>query len=695
MKKISKVLSVFLSLLMVISIIPMTSITASAATQTEAVAWANDQVGKSIDYDGVEGVQCVDLIKAYYAYLGVSPVKGHGRQYATNALPSGWSRIAYYNGFVPQPGDIVVWTYASSSYGHVAIVTSASTSYINVVEQNKSTGVQTNRYTYTYGTLYGVVRPCYSKSYAKPSVSIDASTKTLGENATFSFNAPGATSLHLYIYKGTEKYFEGEFSPSTTYSRVFYATGHYSCYIVAHYPSGNIESDWLGFDIVELSVSIDSNVKVINDDMTFSFVAPNAISVHLYIYKDSVKYFEGEFALNTTYTRPAYEVGKYQYYIVAHFKSGDVQSRILEFEIVLPKVYVSKSELNMGEEVTFSFDSPSAKSVHLYIHKNGNQYFECELSPTSTYQGNFDSGEYCCYIIVHYANGVAVSEMETFAVKNNTYTILYNANGGTDAPTSQSKVHGTTLTLSNTKPTRTGYTFLGWSTSSTAITATYQPGDSFTANANTTLYAVWKANTYNVRFDANGGTGSMSNQVFTYDTAKALSVNVFTREGYTFLGWSKSATATTATYTDKQLVKNLTATNGGYVTLYAVWQKNTVTPDVPDEDFTFSIQEPSRTEIRNKDGIILHTNVEGELPDGARVEWSWDNSKFDVEKNDDGTLTIIAENNGKTTFTATVYDVDGTEIAQDTIIMNSKSGFFDKIGGFFRSLFGATTIYKN
>lgn len=274
-----------------------------------------------------------------------------------------------------------------------------------------------------------------------------------------------------------------------------------------------------------------------------------------------------------------------------------------------------------------------------------------------------------------------------------TYTITYNANGGTGAPASQTKSHGTALTLSSTKPTRTGYTFLGWSTNKTATSATYSVGSSFTTNANTTLYAVWKANTYNVKFNANGGNGTMNNQSFTYDTAEALTANSFAREGYTFLGWSKSSTATTATYKDKQSVKNLTTTNGGYVTLYAVWQKNSVTPDIPENDFTFNIQEPSRTTIRNKDGIILHTNIEGNLPSGARVEWSWNNSKFDVEKNDDGTMTIIAENNGYTTFTATVYGADGNVLATDSIEMRSKSGFFDKIGGFFRSLFGSTNIY--
>jgi len=74
----------------------------------------------------------------------------------------------------------------------------------------------------------------------------------------------------------------------------------------------------------------------------------------------------------------------------------------------------------------------------------------------------------------------------------NVYTVNYNANGGTGAPSSQKKDYGASITLSSTLPTRSGYTFKGWATSSSATSATYQPGDTYTANSSTTLYAVWK-----------------------------------------------------------------------------------------------------------------------------------------------------------------------------------------------------------
>ena len=79
------------------------------------------------------------------------------------------------------------------------------------------------------------------------------------------------------------------------------------------------------------------------------------------------------------------------------------------------------------------------------------------------------------------------------------YYLYYNANGGSGAPPTQSSVSTTNsswaFTISSTEPTRSGYTFLGWAKSSTATSASYQPGDtiSLTSSSPTaTLYAVWE-----------------------------------------------------------------------------------------------------------------------------------------------------------------------------------------------------------
>lgn len=158
----------------------------------------------------------------------------------------------------------------------------------------------------------------------------------------------------------------------------------------------------------------------------------------------------------------------------------------------------------------------------------------------------------------------------TFTIpKLPSYEVTYNANGGSGAPSAQTKWYGETLKLSTTKPTRTGYSFLGWATSASATSAnsSYDPGDNYTSNTKLTLYAVWKANTYTIKFNANGGSGAPANQTKTYGKTLTLSSTKPTRTNYTFLGWSTSATATSATYSAGG---SYTANSGA--TLYAVWK---------------------------------------------------------------------------------------------------------------------------
>ena len=86
-----------------------------------------------------------------------------------------------------------------------------------------------------------------------------------------------------------------------------------------------------------------------------------------------------------------------------------------------------------------------------------------------------------------------------------------------------------------------------------------------------TMYVNWVANTYTIKFDGNGGSGSMSNISATYDTNKTLSKNTFTKSGYKFVKWNTKADGSGTSYNDEASVKNLTATNKGTVTLYAQW----------------------------------------------------------------------------------------------------------------------------
>lgn len=156
------------------------------------------------------------------------------------------------------------------------------------------------------------------------------------------------------------------------------------------------------------------------------------------------------------------------------------------------------------------------------------------------------------------------------------YTISYQLNGGTQAAGQANKyTGGVEYVLKN--PTRVGYTFEGWYSDITYKTKVKTIAK--TSTGPITLYANWTANTYSVKFLANGGSGTMSAQTLTYDSSQALKANTFQRKGYVFAGWALSGTGAKK-YNDKASVKNLSAKNKDTITLYAKWTQVTA-PGVP------------------------------------------------------------------------------------------------------------------
>jgi Listeria/Bacterioides repeat/Listeria/Bacterioides repeat/Listeria/Bacterioides repeat len=161
--------------------------------------------------------------------------------------------------------------------------------------------------------------------------------------------------------------------------------------------------------------------------------------------------------------------------------------------------------------------------------------------------------------------------------KPSTYTISYNANGGSGAPGSQTKTHGTDLKLSSTKPTRSGYTFVNWNTKSDGSGTNYASGATYNTNANITLYAIWKTNSsggdtttkYTVSYNANGGSGTPSNQTKPQGTNLVLSSTKPTRSGYTFVNWNTKGDGTGKSY-----APGATYSTDANLTLYAIWKTN-------------------------------------------------------------------------------------------------------------------------
>lgn len=164
------------------------------------------------------------------------------------------------------------------------------------------------------------------------------------------------------------------------------------------------------------------------------------------------------------------------------------------------------------------------------------------------------------------------------------FTITYNANfvadGATEAETVTQKVDATTdldsygyFTLQTNTFTRGGdYVFMGWGTYESSTYVSYKDGADASISKDTTLYAIWKTKSEltKITFNANDGTSSPETKIQYVDAGSyvTLQANTFTREGYSFVGWAKSADAETKEYADSYSYFQTSSD----VTLYAVWK---------------------------------------------------------------------------------------------------------------------------
>lgn len=173
---------------------------------------------------------------------------------------------------------------------------------------------------------------------------------------------------------------------------------------------------------------------------------------------------------------------------------------------------------------------------------------------------------------------VTTNDVTLYALWSNDYryiTFHENAGSSPEETETQEVLYNSPAVLDANEFTRTGYTFNGWNTSSDGTDTPYADKTKITITKNTDLYALWKANSYKVRFDKNASnaTGTMYDQSFTYDVAQLLTANGYALTGHHFIGWNTDVNYS-VDYVDKQEVKNLTSEKDGEVTLHAVWQAN-------------------------------------------------------------------------------------------------------------------------
>ncbi len=152
------------------------------------------------------------------------------------------------------------------------------------------------------------------------------------------------------------------------------------------------------------------------------------------------------------------------------------------------------------------------------------------------------------------------------------YTVTYNANGGTGAPSAQTKTASANLVLSSDIPTWSNHAFQYWNTAQYGTGTTYYPGGTYSTNANVTLYAQWRE-LYTITYNANGGSGAPSSFTKTQGRSEILSTVTPTRSGYTFFRWNTASDGTGQDYSPGALFERDATT-----TLYAIWIPNGTAP---------------------------------------------------------------------------------------------------------------------
>ncbi len=231
----------------------------------------------------------------------------------------------------------------------------------------------------------------------------------------------------------------------------------------------------------------------------------------------------------------------------------------------------------------------------------------------------------------------------------NSSTIGFNTHGGS-AVTSIVQNYGTTV-VAPEDPTRVGYIFDGWYTSTN-----YYDSELYVFNTmpdhGLELHAKWVPITYTVEFDGNSSTGSMTSQLLTYDISVNLNSNEFTKVGYSFVGWEYNGT----TYTDGQEVVNLTSENESTITLVAKW-----TP----VEYTITYDKNGGVEETNPETYTIESDnitLSEATKTGYTFDGWYDNSDTKVEIIDKGSIGNITLTAKYTPITYNItYNLDGGE----------------------------------
>lgn len=464
-------------------------------------------------------------------------------------------------------------------------------------------------------------------SKAKPGDILQACSGTTGTSGqhTMVVDSVSADGIYIYDANANGTYNGIRCCKYYTWEQIYKErTGGMSLYTYKNYPPATVSKVVAGAITTKNSANNAATEFWLQDKITFTATAKNAKTIEYYICeKSSNKVVKSgtltdTSTLNVTYTFTALTSNSTEYYIYykasnsAYTETSDKK----DFTVKAPSVSITNGNPTIFVGNTASITAtknPSAATIKWTSSNNNVATVDANgkitaknagtatITATLTYKGT--SGN-------NYTNSTAKI---TVTVKNQIYTVTFDANGGS-VGTKTKNVEKTKTYGELPTPTRTGYTFAGWYTAKsggTKITAS----STVTITANTTLWAHWTANTYTVSFAPNGTADKLGNKAtvatssikVTYDaTYGTLPTPVW--PGYKFEGWYTAASGGTKITKDSKVA--ITAN----ITLYAHWSKASFT-------VTFNAN-GGKTTVASKS--VTYLGQYGDLPTPTRTGYTFD-----------------------------------------------------------------------
>ena len=327
---------------------------------------------------------------------------------------------------------------------------------------------------------------------------------------------------------------------------------------------------------------------------------------------------------------------------------------------------VSNQELEVGKtttlQATITPENATDKSITWSSDKESIATVDKNGKVTAIAEGT-------AVITASTANGelTANCTITVKAVPAQTYTVSYDANGGSGAPESQTKSKGVALTLTTDVPTRENYSFIGWNTEANGNGSSYAPGAKFTADASVTLYAQWQK----IEVTIQSVSVKTNPSKTMYNVGETLNT---------------SGLVITATYSDgsnKEITSGFTCNpttlnTAGQQTITVTYQGKTTT-------FVVTVSAPSQGKVKSVsiDNVTMNykasTTIKPvvEADEGVTYTIKYESSNPKVASVDENG-NVKALKKGNATITVTVTDEYGN-VVTDTCDVSVKYAFWQWI----------------